>query len=305
MTEAIVVKGLSKYYGGKCVVNDLDLKVHQGEVFGFLGPNGSGKTTTMRMLCGLIKPDKGYGRCLGLDITNQVEDIKDIIGYMPQKFSYYHKMTVEENMQFVSRIRGGISHDRIKTVMQDFDLWDKRSQFAGDLSGGWKQRLSLAACLLHAPKLMLLDEPTAGVDPESRRYFWDVIHDLANKGVTILVTTHYMDEAERCNRLAFISQGKLVNTGSKDSIIETSSLHVFSLKGRDIYEVAKEIERMHPDIMVVVFGSAIHLCTRNKSLPASVGKCIEHHGIHAHLTKVDTTIEHIFIELVRHKGDCS
>ncbi len=300
MDDAIVVSGLTKSFAGRTVVNNVSLQVRQGEVFGFLGPNGSGKTTTIRMLCGLLLPDEGKGSCLGWDIYTDCDQIKLGCGYMPQKFSYYDKMTVYENLRFVASLRANVGQTRINELMCQFGLDSYRDVFAGKLSGGWKQRLSLAACLLHNPKLLLLDEPTAGVDPESRRYFWDVIHDLADQGTTILVTTHYMDEAERCTRLAFINQGCVTNVGTRNSIIEQAGMYTFALEGKGVYQLAKAIETRFPEVLVVVFGSAVHLSVTSKVLPEAVVRCIKQQGGSVTITSVPTAIEHVFIDMVRH-----
>ena len=300
MDSAIIVSHLSKRFGTRTVVNNVSLQVQRGEVFGFLGPNGSGKTTTIRMLCGLLSPDDGAGTCLGYDIIKQTSAIKNVTGYMPQKFSYYDKMTVIENLNFVASLRQDVDTSRIAQLMDSFSLNAYRDTFAGKLSGGWKQRLSLAACLLHRPQLLLLDEPTAGVDPESRRYFWDVIHDLADHGTTVLVTTHYMDEAERCTRLAFINQGRLTNTGTRDSIIKQAGLNTFAIVGDDIYRLAKLIEDKFPEVLVVVFGSSVHLSMLSVQPPRALLSMIEKYKSDIKLIPVPTTIEHVFIDMVRH-----
>ena len=228
----IDVRGINKRFGTKHVVKDLALQVRQGEIFGFLGPNGSGKTTTIRMLCGLLQPDEGEGRCLGLDIRTQARQIKRRVGYMTQRFGLYDDLSIAENLDFVARAYG--MADRRALVQRTLDrlgLATRRTQLAGTLSGGWKQRLALAACMLHQPELLLLDEPTAGVDPSARRDFWQQIHALAADGLTVLVSTHYMDEAERCHRLAYISYGRLLATGSADEVVRQSGLNTWELRG--------------------------------------------------------------------------
>ena len=200
---AIDVAGVTKRFGTKTVVNGIDLQVRSGEIYGFLGPNGSGKTTFIRMLCGLLTPDGGSGTCLGHDILREQSLIKSEVGYMTQRFSYYEDLSIRENLDFIARIYG--LPDRQAAVRQSLErlgLQNRSSQLAGELSGGWKQRLALAACLIHRPRLLLLDEPTAGVDPKARREFWDELHRLSTEGITVLITTHYMDEAERCHRVA-------------------------------------------------------------------------------------------------------
>lgn len=216
---AIAVTGLSKSYAGKSVVNGIDLTVASGQVFGFLGPNGSGKTTTIRMICGLLTPDAGTGTCLGLDIIKDSRAIKRQVGYMTQKFGLYEDLTIRENLDFVARVFEITDlKNQVTATLESLGLASRQNQLAGSLSGGWKQRLSLAACLMHDPKLLLLDEPTAGVDPKARKEFWIEIHALAKKGMTVLVSTHYMDEAERCDQLVYIAYGKIVTSGTPQEI---------------------------------------------------------------------------------------
>jgi len=212
---AIEVEGLTKTFGERRAVNGLTMRVARGEIFGFLGPNGSGKTTSIRMLCGLLTPDSGRGTCLGHDILTERETIKREVGYMTQRFSYYEDLSIRENLDFVARVYGMDRREaRVTEALERLGLAERQDQLAGTLSGGWKQRLALAACLLHDPRLLLLDEPTAGVDPAARREFWDEIHRLAESGITVLVSTHYMDEAERCHRLGYIAYGDLLATGT-------------------------------------------------------------------------------------------
>ena len=217
---AIDVRGLTKRYDGRAVVDDFSIRVERGMIFGFLGPNGSGKTTTIRMLCGLLTPDEGEGTCLGYDLRREAAAIKREVGYMTQRFSMYEDLSIEENLDFVARMYGVPQRRRaIDATLDRLGLTARRAQLAGTLSGGWKQRLALAACMLHSPQLLLLDEPTAGVDPKARRDFWENIHELAAEGITVLVSTHYMDEAERCHRLAYINLGKLLVEGTPDEVI--------------------------------------------------------------------------------------
>src|SRR5881227_2070549 len=225
MTAAIDVHGLTKRFDGHTVVDDFAIRVERGQIFGFLGPNGSGKTTTIRMLCGLLTPDAGEGTCLGYDIRTDAAKIKREVGYMTQRFSLYEDLSIEENLDFVARMYA--VRQRKETVNASLDrlgLATRSGQLAGALSGGWKQRLALAACLLHSPRLLLLDEPTAGVDPKARRDFWEHIHDLAAEGMTVLVSTHYMDEAERCHQIAYIAYGHLLAHGTVDDVIAKSAL---------------------------------------------------------------------------------
>ena len=214
-SPAIAVEGLTKSFGGRRAVNGLTMTVRRGEIFGFLGPNGSGKTTSIRMMCGLLTPDSGRGTTLGHDILTGRDAIKRQVGYMTQRFSYYEDLSIRENLEFVVRMyEMDRPRQRVDEGLARLGLVERQRQLAGQLSGGWKQRMALAACLLHEPQLLLLDEPTAGVDPAARREFWDEIHRLAAGGITVLVSTHYMDEAERCTRLAYIAYGELLATGT-------------------------------------------------------------------------------------------
>ena len=217
---AIDVRGLCKRYGGRAVVDQVDLQVQRGRICGFLGPNGSGKTTTIRMLCGLLTPDAGSGTCLGLDLRAQAAAIKRQVGYMTQKFGLYDDLSIRENLDFVARLFE-LRNRRVEVdaALARLGLEARQRQLAGTLSGGWKQRLALAACLLHHPQLLLLDEPTAGVDPKARREFWDQIHQLAAEGITVLVSTHYMDEALRCDQLCYIAYGRVLAQGTAAQII--------------------------------------------------------------------------------------
>src|SRR6476469_9920026 len=236
---AIDVRGMTKNFGDRTVVNHIDLQVRSGEIFGFLGPNGSGKTTFIRMLCGLLRADAGSGTCLGYDVIKQSETIKRHVGYMTQRFSFWEDLSIAENLQFVARMYG--LKDRRKAVencIERLGLSGRQKQIAGELSGGWKQRLALAACLIHQPRLLLLDEPTAGVDPKARRDFWEQIHELAAEGLTFLITTHYMDEAERCHRLAYISYGKLLTHGTVSEVIAQSQKTTWAVSGPNLPHLA-------------------------------------------------------------------
>jgi ABC-2 type transport system ATP-binding protein len=259
---AIDVKGLNKSFGRKHVVKDFSLQVKRGEIYGFLGPNGSGKTTSIRMLCGLLKPDSGSGECLGHDVLTDTAAIKREVGYMTQRFSLWEDLTIRENLDFVARMYG--MRDRKAAVSASLDelgLEKRQDQLAGTLSGGWKQRLALAACMLHRPRLLLLDEPTAGVDPQARRDFWEEIHALAAKGISVLVATHYMDEAERCHRLAYIMYGKLLATGTPEEV-----LHLFRLSTWEVSGPAARLARLAPELRgkpgvahVTAFGNTLHV----------------------------------------------
>ncbi len=257
---AIDVRGMTKRFGGQTVVDAIDLQVRAGEIYGFLGPNGSGKTTFIRMLCGLLRADAGSGTCLGFDVINESEEIKRQVGYMTQRFSFYEDLSLAENLDFVARMYG--VKDRRATVrrsLEDLGLAGRRKQLAGQLSGGWKQRLALAACLLHKPRLLLLDEPTAGVDPKARRDFWEQIHQLAAEGLTFLITTHYMDEAERCHRLAYLSYGKLLAHGTVAEVIAGAGLTTWSVSGPDLLKLAEEIRRRPGVQEAVAFGTTLHV----------------------------------------------
>src|SRR4051812_16788172 len=241
MTDSAVidVEGLTKSFGGRRVVDNFSIRVERGQIFGFLGPNGSGKTTTIRMLCGLLTPDGGRGTCLGHDIIRESALIKRDVGYMTQRFSLYEDLSIRENLNFIARIYGVPDRQHAVTAaLERLGLGNRSAQLAGQLSGGWKQRLALAACLLHHPRLLLLDEPTAGVDPKARREFWDQIYLLAAEGITVLVSTHYMDEAERCHRLAYIAYGKLLITGTAEEVIAHSHLTTWSVTGPDLFKLA-------------------------------------------------------------------
>ena len=263
---AINVAGLSKSFGGREVVHDLSMQVKRGSIYGFLGPNGSGKTTTIRMLCGLLTPDSGEGTCLGYDIRRDADKIKRQVGYMTQRFSLYQDLSVRENLEFVARLYGlrdarGAARDMIQRI----GLNGREEQLAGELSGGWKQRLALGACTLPNPKLLLLDEPTAGVDPKARRDFWNEIHALAAEGLTVLVSTHYMDEAERCHEIAYIAYGHLLAHGTVDEVIAKSALSTWTVTGDDLNGLASELAGQPGVDMVAPFGTSLHVSGRDKS----------------------------------------
>jgi ABC-2 type transport system ATP-binding protein len=257
---AIDVAGLSKSFEGKRVVDDFGIRVPRGTICGFLGPNGSGKTTTIRMLCGLLTPDTGSGTCLGFDLRREQAAIKRRVGYMTQRFSLYEELSLEENLDFIARVYAVPQRRQaVAQALAGLGLSERSGQLAGALSGGWKQRLALAACLIHGPELLLLDEPTAGVDPKARREFWDQIHDLAARGLTVLVSTHYMDEAERCHRLAYIAYGRLLAQGTADEVVQSSGLSTWQITGAGVAALAGEL-RTRPGIdMVVPFGAALHV----------------------------------------------
>src|SRR5436189_4324056 len=240
---AIDVKGLNKSFGKKHVVKDFSLQVRRGEIYGFLGPNGSGKTTSIRMLCGLLKPDSGSGECLGHDVITETAAIKREVGYMTQRFSLWEDLSIRENLEFIARMYGMPDRAKaVQTALEDLGLATRQTQLAGTLSGGWKQRLSLAACMLHDPQLLLLDEPTAGVDPQARRDFWDELHGVAARGVSVLVSTHYMDEAQRCHKLAYIAYGRLMSQGTAAEIIAEQGLTTWTVVGGDLEALSRSLK---------------------------------------------------------------
>ena len=262
----IDVHGLTKKFGGRTVVRDLSMQVKRGTIYGFLGPNGSGKTTTIRMLCGLLTPDEGNGTCLGYDIRTEADKIKRQVGYMTQRFSLYQDLSVRENLEFVARIYGidnptSAAHDTIMRI----GLNGREEQIAGTLSGGWKQRLALGACTLPGPQLLLLDEPTAGVDPKARREFWNEIHALAAKGLTALVSTHYMDEAERCHEIAYIAYGELLTHGTVDEVIHESHLTIYSVSGEGVMALSATLEKSKGVDTVARFGTNLHVSGHDRA----------------------------------------
>ena len=261
---AIDVAGVTKRFGDKTVVNAIDLQVRRGEIYGFLGPNGSGKTTFIRMLCGLLTPDAGRGTCLGYDVLRQQAEIKRHVGYMTQRFSYYEDLSIRENLDFIARVYA--VPDRAAAVQRSLErlrLANRSHQLAGQLSGGWKQRLALAACLIHSPQLLLLDEPTAGVDPKARRDFWDEIHQLAADGLTVLITTHYMDEAERCHRLAYLAYGQLLARGTVADVIASAKLTTWIVAGPRLRAIADALRGRAGVEQVVAFGNTLHVSGRD------------------------------------------
>jgi ABC-2 type transport system ATP-binding protein len=257
---AIDVRGMTKRFGNRTVVDRIDLEVRTGEIFGFLGPNGSGKTTFIRMLCGLLRADAGSGTCLGLNVITESESIKRQVGYMTQKFSFWEDLSIAENLDFVARMYDVPGRrEAVNASIEKLGLAGRQKQLAGELSGGWKQRLALAACLIHKPQLLLLDEPTAGVDPKARRDFWDQIHQLADEGLTFLITTHYMDEAERCHRLAYISYGKLLTKGTVDEVIDHVNLSTWSVSGPNLNSLSVKLRALPAVQQAVAFGNELHV----------------------------------------------
>src|SRR6186713_292376 len=263
---AIDVKGLTKSFGGREVVHDLSMQVKRGSIYGFLGPNGSGKTTTIRILCGLLTPDSGEGTCLGYDILKDADKIKRQVGYMTQRFSLYQDLSVRENLEFVARLYGlRDARAAAREMIERIGLRGREEQLAGELSGGWKQRLALGACTLPNPKLLLLDEPTAGVDPKARREFWNEIHALAGEGLTVLVSTHYMDEAERCHEIAYIAYGHLLVHGTVPEVIAQSHLATYVVSGEGLGELAAKLEKTPGIDMVAPFGTSLHVSGRDET----------------------------------------
>jgi ABC-2 type transport system ATP-binding protein len=294
---AIDVRGLNKHFGDKHVVNDVSLRVNRGEIFGFLGPNGSGKTTTIRLMCGLLTPDSGSGTCLGYDIRKQSREIKRHVGYMTQRFSFWEDLSIRENLDFIARIyEMPARREAVDRALEGLGLTARAAQLAGALSGGWKQRLALAACLLHDPKLLLLDEPTAGVDPGARRDFWEHIHALAHEGITVLVSTHYMDEAERCHEVAYIAYGKLLAHGTAAEVIARAGLSTWSIEGEGLMDLAARLRTLPGVEMVVPFGAALHVSgTDAAALEAALGP-LAREGLA--LKRVQPGLEDVFIHLM-------
>ena len=294
---AIDVKGLTKRFGKKLAVDHVDIAVPQGEVWGFLGPNGSGKTTTIRMLCGLLNADAGQGTCLGLDIRTQSDAIKRQVGYMTQRFSFWEDLSIRENMDFVARLYQ--LPDRravVDRTLARLGLAERQNQMAGELSGGWKQRMALAACTLHNPKLLLLDEPTAGVDPKARRDFWEQIHALSDAGLTVLVSTHYMDEAERCDRIVYILNGKLVARGSVAEVIAQSGLVTFVLEGEHVRHLLPQLHGKPGVDYAGFFGAALHVSGRDRAaLESAVAPYRDQPGVT--VIEAPPSLEDVFIHL--------
>jgi len=298
---AIEVEGLVKRYGGRTVVDRVSMRVEKGEIAGFLGPNGSGKTTTIRVMCGLLTPDEGGGKVLGHDLRQRAR-IKREIGYMTQRFSLYEDLTIAENLAFVAGLYGLRPIDRhVRDTLADLGLTARRDQLAGALSGGWKQRLALAACVMHSPRLLMLDEPTAGVDPKARREFWDEIHERAQAGLTVLVSTHYMDEAERCHRINYISLGKLVASGTVAEVIASAGLTTFLLREGDITAAQRLLAGMPGIDEITHFGKTLHVVGRDaQALRQSVGTVAGQTGTRAE--PIETSLEDAFIRFMADTG---
>lgn len=299
---AIDVTRLSKSFGGHRAVCDVDMQMPKGEIWGFLGPNGSGKTTTIRLLCGLLKPDAGEGACLGYDIRTQSGAIKRETGYMTQKFSFWEDLSIRENLDFVARLyEMDNRRARVERAIENLGLGHRQHQLAGMLSGGWKQRMALAACILHEPKLLLLDEPTAGVDPEARREFWEEIHRLSEAGLTVLVATHYMDEAERCDRIVYISHGRIIARGTAGEVIAASNLVTWVAEGEGVRRLASELNGKAGVDHAAFFGAALHVSGRDASrLDAALVPYRNLPGLH--WSEAKPSLEDVFIDLMRREG---
>jgi len=301
--NAISVRNLVKRFGTKTVVDHVSMDVAEGEIVGFLGPNGSGKTTTIRIMCGLLTPDEGSGTVLGHDLLTDALKIKREVGYMTQKFSFYEDLTIAENLAFVARLYGMTPvAEHVDRTLADLGLTSRRDQLAGTLSGGWKQRVALAACIMHKPKLLLLDEPTAGVDPKARREFWDEIHRLARDGLTVLVSTHYMDEAERCHRISYISYGKLLASGTVADVVKNAGLTTFVVEGPRLNEVQAALAGQPGVEQVAPFGTTLHVVgSDGKALAKSLAPLKQREGIT--VTPGETSLEDVFIQFMAGSKD--
>ncbi len=299
---AIDVRGMTKRFGLHTVVNGIDLQVRRGEVYGFLGPNGSGKTTFIRMLCGLLAADAGEGSCLGFDVITESEAIKRQVGYMTQRFSFYEDLSIAENLDFVARMYALPNRrEAVRDSIERLGLTGRQKQLAGELSGGWKQRLALAACLIHNPQLLLLDEPTAGVDPKARRDFWEQIHELAGQGLTFLITTHYMDEAERCDRLAYLSYGNLLTRGTAAEVIAGAQLTTWSVAGPDLHGIARQLRAAPGVEQAVAFGTRLHVSGTDAE---KLSHAIDPFRTESHLwQQINPGLEDVFIHLMGNSKD--
>jgi ABC-2 type transport system ATP-binding protein len=295
--NVIDVSGLSKRFGDRTVVDNINLRVREREIVGFLGPNGSGKTTTIRMLCGLLLPDSASGSCLGFDVLRDTERIRLQTGYMTQKFSLYEDLSIQENLDFVARLYQLYPRrEKVEQALARIGLAHRRHQLAGTLSGGWKQRLALAACVMHQPKLLLLDEPTAGVDPQARREFWDAIHALSDEGVTVLVSTHYMDEAERCHRIVYIMDGEILADGTIAELLAHTGLHTFTVQGPEVYELRTRLEQRAGVERVAPFGEKLHVTGTDRAALLAAIEPFRAEGSW-HWEEGETSLEDVFIHL--------
>ena len=300
---AVEVEGLTKSFGGKVVVRNLSMRVRRGQIYGFLGPNDSGKTTALRMLCGLLTPDSGRGTALGYDIRTENEELKRHVGYMTQRFSLYQDLSIQENLEFVARVYGlADPAQAARAAIERLGLGGRERQLAGELSGGWKQRLALGACILPKPELLLLDEPTAGVDPKARREFWNEIHKLASQGMTVLVSTHYMDEAERCHEIAYIAYGELLAQGTIAEVIAQSHLRTYTVTGPDLQGLAEKLLGIAGIDMVAPFGNSLHVAGRD---PEALEKAITAFRDNPELnwSASQPSLEDVFISLMARSRD--
>ncbi|HKQ98480.1 MAG TPA: ABC transporter ATP-binding protein [Candidatus Polarisedimenticolia bacterium] len=302
---AIDVHDLNKSFGDKHVVRDLSLQVKRGEIFGFLGPNGSGKTTSIRMMCGLLTPDSGSGTCLGFDIRKESPSIKRRVGYMTQKFSFWDDLSIRENLDFIARVyEVPRRREAVDRSLEGLGLTTRARQLAGTLSGGWKQRLALAACTLHEPELLLLDEPTAGVDPKARREFWEELHELAARGISVLVSTHYMDEAERCHKLAYIAYGRLMAQGTADEIVAGENLTTWAVHGDDLAALSETLRKTPGIDQTAEFGSALHVTGKDARALEAALRALADAG-RCRIEPAQTGLEDIFIHLMSRSHDDS
>ncbi|MFC6490611.1 ABC transporter ATP-binding protein [Nitratireductor sp. GCM10026969] len=301
--HAIDVQGLVKRFGDKTVVDHVSMTVDPGEIVGFLGPNGSGKTTTIRLMCGLLTADEGSGQVLGHDLRTEQLQIKREVGYMTQRFSFYEDLTIAENLAFVARLyRLKPITTHVDRTLEELGLTTRRHQLAGTLSGGWKQRLALAACIMHKPKLLLLDEPTAGVDPKARRDFWDEIHRLAADGLTVLVSTHYMDEAERCHRISYISYGRMLASGTVADVVRDAGLTTFIVEGPGLERMAREIAGLPGVEQVAPFGATLHVVgSDERALRAALEEVSRRPGVS--VARGETSLEDVFIQFMANATD--
>lgn len=302
----IDVEGLTKSFGPRKVVDNVDMQVARGEIYGFLGPNGSGKTTTIRLLCGLLTPDAGHGTCLGYNILTESPRIKLEVGYMTQKFSLYEDLSIRENLDFIARIyQLPDRRNAVDAALEKLKLQSRANQLAGTLSGGWKQRLALASCIMHKPKLLLLDEPTAGVDPKARREFWDEIHELADDGLTVLVSTHYMDEAERCHKICYLAYGRLLARGTADEVIAASNLQTWTVTAasqKRIHRLARDLSGRQGVDIVAPFGTILHVSGTNE---AALEQAVAPYRSETGLTwkRDHPTLEDVFILMMKQTPD--
>ncbi len=305
MSETVIdVAGLTKSFGGRKVVDNFDLQVPRGAIYGFLGPNGSGKTTTIRMVCGLLKPESGHGRVLGFDVLEESDKIKERVGYMTQKFSLYEDLSIRENLEFIARLYGlDRRKERVDKALEDLGLVERQAQVAGKLSGGWKQRLALAACMIHEPELLLLDEPTAGVDPKARRDFWDQIRRFSAQGVTTLVSTHYMDEAVQCDSIAYIGYGKKLLDAPTADIPKKIGLSCWRIAGRPLQAAQAMLEGAPGVDLVARFGAEIHVCGHDAAALARAAARVKEAQPHVTIEQIEAGFEEIFIYLMSESRD--